>query len=210
MEHTDFAVAFRDGATISDDEGLLATMRVQPLGDLIAPSGAIVACDPLTAIEPKPFAQRIAPGRYPILLSVARLANGDERVACAQLRLSNAPVTRWEMARLERQEQITLGADEFFGYSVDAGVGCFMDAQAATALDARYERDESYDEALIDALEAHRTDTWDYANIALDERSGLNVILFSSGWGDGVFASYWGYDASGAPACLVTDFSLFG
>jgi hypothetical protein len=209
VDHADFAVMFRDGATISDDEGLLATMRVQPLGGLIAPSGAIVACDPLTAIEPKPFAQRIAPGRYPILLSVARLANGDERVACAQLRLSDAPVARWEMARLESQEQITLDADEFFGYGVDAGVGCFMDARAASALDAHYERDESYDEALIDAMEAHRTESWDYANVALDEVSGLNVVMFSSGWGDGVFASYWGYDASGAPVCLVTDFSLF-
>lgn len=209
MEHTDFALAFGDGATITDREGALATMRVYSLGELVAPSGVIVACDPLTAIAPKPFARRIAPGRYPILVSVAQLADGDQRVACAQVRLSDAPVARWEMARLEGQEQVALGEGEFFGYAVDAGVGCFMDAQAASALDAHYERDESYDEALIDALEAHHTDSWDYADIALDEGSGLNAIMFTSGWGDGVYASYWGYDASGAPVCLVTDFSLF-
>lgn len=210
MEHTDFALAFRDGATMADDNGALATMRVYSLGELVAPSGAIVACDPLTAIAPKPFAQRVAPGRYPALVSVAQLADGDQRVACAQLRLSDAPVVRWEMARLEGQERIALGEGEFFGYAVDAGVGCFMDERAASALDAHYERDESYDEALIDALEARHTDTWDYADIALNDDASLNLIMFTSGWGDGVYASYWGYDASGAPACLVTDFSLFG
>lgn len=209
MEHTDFALAFCDGATITDSVGTQATMRVYSLGELAAPSGVIVACDPLTAIEPKPFAQRVAPGRYPVLVSVAQLVDGDQRVACAQLRLSDAPVARWERARLEGQAQIALGEGERFGYPVDAGVGCFMDARAASALDARYERDESYDEALIDALEAHHSDSWDFADVALDEDAGLNVIIFSSGWGDGVFASYWGYDASGAPACLVTDFGLF-
>jgi hypothetical protein len=209
MEHTDFALAFQDGATIADAQGTLATMRVQSLGELVAPSGQIIACDPLTAIEPQPFAQHIAPGRYPVLASVAALANGDQRVACAMLRLSDVPVVRWEMARLKGQESITLQTGEFFGYSIDAGVGCFMDAQAATALDAHYDSDESYDEALIDAMEANRAQPLDYANVALDDESGVNVIMFESGWGDGVYGSYWGYDASDAPACLVTDFSVF-
>lgn len=209
MEHTDFALAFEDGATIADAQGTLATMRVSSLGELVAPSGQIIACDPLTAIEPTPFAQRIAPGRYPVLASVAALANGDQRVACAMLRLSDAPVVRWEMARLRGQEGIALQTGEFFGYAIDAGVGCFMDAQAATALDARYENDESYDEALIDAMEANRAQQFDFANVALDDVTGVNVVMFESGWGDGVYISYWGFDASDAPACLVTDFSVF-
>jgi hypothetical protein len=208
MEHTDFALAFQDGATIADGQGTLATMRVQSLGELVAPSGQIIACDPLTAIEPAPFAQRIAPGRYPVLASLAALANGDQRVACAMLRLSDAPVVRWEMARLEGQERVALQTGEFFGYSIDAGVGCFMDAQAATALDARYDSDESYDEALIDAMEANRAQQLDYANVTLDELSGVNVVMFESGWGDGVYISYWGFDGDDAPACLVTDFSV--
>jgi hypothetical protein len=32
--------------------------------------------------------------------------------------------------------------------------------------------------------------------------------MFESGWGDGVYISYWGFDANDAPACLVTDFSV--
>lgn len=41
----------------------------------------------------------------------------------------------------------------------------------------------------------------------LNLRSGANAILFPSGWGDGVYASYWGYDMA---VCLVTDFELIG
>lgn len=208
MEHTDFTLAFQDGATIADPQGTLATMRVRPLGDLVAPTGRIIGCDPLTAIDPVPFLRRLAPGRYPILASVAALANGDQRVACVMLRVSEAPVAEWEMARLEGQESVELQTGEFFGYPVDAGVGCFMDAQAAVALDAHYESDESFDEALIDALEANRAQGLDYAAVTLDEANGVNLIMVESGWGDGVYASYWGLDASGAPACLVTDFSV--
>jgi hypothetical protein len=208
MPHTDFALAFQDGATIADAQGTLATIRTQSLGDLITPTGQLIACDPLTAIEPASFARRVAPGRYPVIASVAALANDDQRVACAMLRLSDAPVVRWEMARLEGQDTIELQEGEFFGYPVDAGVGCFMDSQAAAALDAHYESDARYDEALIDALEANQADTWDHANVTLDEASGANIIMFTSGWGDGVYASYWGYDASDMPVCLVTDFCV--
>lgn len=208
MEHTDFALAFRDGATINDSQGAVATIQVQALGDLVALTGQIIACDPLTAVAPRPFAQSVAPGRYPVFASVAMLADGDQRVACVMLRLREAPVARWEMARMAGQDDVELGEDEFFGYPVDAGIGSFMDAHAAAALDARYESDESYDEALIDALEANRAQSWDYANITLDDANGSNLVLFASGWGDGVYASYWGYDADGAPVCLVTDFSV--
>ncbi len=208
MQHTDFALAFQDGAVIASAQETSATMRVHPLGDLSAPTGQIVACDPLTAIDPTPFALRVAPGRYAVSVSVATLADDDQRVACAMLRLHDAPVVRWELARLAGQEQVTLQEGEFFGYPVDAGVGCFMDAQTAAALDARYDSDEGYDEALIDAMEAHRADTWDHANVTLDEASDGNIIMFTSGWGDGVYASYWGYDASDTPVCLVTDFSV--
>ena len=211
MDHTDFGLAFTEGARISDARGTLATAHVASLGELVVPTGQIVACDPLAAIEPKPFALRIAPGRYAALASVLALANGDQRIACVMLRLRETPMTqvaRWEPARLVGQEEALLGEGEFFGYAVDAGVGCFMDAQSAAALAARYEADESYDEAVIDALEENRTRGWDYANIALDDMDGLNLILFASGWGDGVYASYWGLDTEGAPICLVTDFGV--
>src|SRR5207245_1034675 len=35
-----------------------------------------------------------------------------------------------------------------------------------------------------------------------------NLIICSSGAGDGFYATYWGLSADGIPVCLVTDFGL--
>jgi hypothetical protein len=34
------------------------------------------------------------------------------------------------------------------------------------------------------------------------------VIVFSSGWGDGSYPSYFGLDAEGTPLVLMTDFQI--
>ncbi|NET37521.1 MAG: DUF4241 domain-containing protein [Cyanothece sp. SIO1E1] len=56
-------------------------------------------------------------------------------------------------------------------------------------------------------LNGYRAAHW--ANVVVNEANGANVIAFSSGWGDGGYASYWGYDAKGNLASLVTDFACF-
>ena len=42
----------------------------------------------------------------------------------------------------------------------------------------------------------------------MDETTGVNIIAFSSGWGDGCYPSYWGYDAADQRVALVTDFGV--
>ncbi len=42
----------------------------------------------------------------------------------------------------------------------------------------------------------------------VDEESQANVIAFSSGWGDGIYPTYFGYDEQGNVVCAVTDFQL--
>ena len=39
--------------------------------------------------------------------------------------------------------------------------------------------------------------------------SKANCVAFMSGYGDGIYSSYWGLDANGAPLCLTTDFEVF-
>jgi Protein of unknown function (DUF4241) len=49
----------------------------------------------------------------------------------------------------------------------------------------------------------------DWANLNINDQTQANVITFSSGLGDGGYASYWGYDSDNNIACIVTDFLLF-
>ena len=44
------------------------------------------------------------------------------------------------------------------------------------------------------------------SNTAPGENSPHGLVVFTSGWGDGVYPSYWGLDTSGIPVALVTDF----
>ncbi|NOT69817.1 MAG: DUF4241 domain-containing protein [Hyphomicrobium sp.] len=46
-----------------------------------------------------------------------------------------------------------------------------------------------------------------YSFVLMQPLGEVNVAMFHSGWGDGFYASYFGYDADGNVAALVTDFA---
>ena len=86
-----------------------------------------------------------------------------------------------------------------------------MDVDAARALIARAKQAAARhedDEEFFEALSRTYVPTWSWTNLILDEASGANVIAFSSGYGDGSYPSYWGYDLAGQRVALVTDFGV--
>ncbi len=54
----------------------------------------------------------------------------------------------------------------------------------------------------------HFVDTWGCATLSLAPRTRANLIAFSSGAGEGVYATYVGYDAADRVSCVMTDFAL--
>lgn len=65
--------------------------------------------------------------------------------------------------------------------------------------------EDFYIEQLLPAIEAA---DWQSTNLLLDPATGANLIVCSSGEGDGYYASYWGLSAEGRAVTLVTDFGL--
>jgi Protein of unknown function (DUF4241) len=218
----DYSRAFHDGVGIEHvhqtDTGHVVehyTLRLYTLGELVVTSGRILACDPMLMCETPPFADTVPPGRYPVVLSVAETPSGDQRVAYALLRLSERVAVRWEKATPHGQALSARTSGEAFGYSVDFGAGCFMDsdvphelvAQEAARAEAMDESDQFY--ARLDDMGVKTyVPTWSWADLPVDEPTGANIITFSSGWGDGYYFSYWGYDAADQRVALVTDFSV--
>jgi hypothetical protein len=203
MEHTNFEQAFRDGARFELSDGT-AIVHPRQIAELVVTSGEIVACDPLTMPDTPAFTTRVPPGRYPVVLSIAHLADGDQRVACAKVDFSAHPVARWEPALVAGQDPSRLGPEEFFGYGVDSGTSAFLDAEAARALSG-WDFDRTTQ--LIEQLDRNQVLTWNWLDIPITD-SGANLVAFGSGFGDGAYASYLGYDASDTLGCLVTDFDL--
>lgn len=182
------------------------------IGKLVLTSGKLVACDPLTLADSEPFTINFLPGFYPVVLSVAHIQkNNAQRVAYAMLCLSEQTPVRWEMATKLNEDISSLKEGEFFGYGVDSGIGCFMDADAAQIIDDSIYA-ETEEEILIyqlsERLEQNKCRTWCWADMRVDEGSQANVIAFSSGWGDGIYATYFGYDPEDNIVCVVTDFNL--
>ena len=196
--------ALKDGAHIEDASLGTITLHQRQLGKLVVSTGQVVACDPLVYPDTKPFQTLIPPGHYPVFASIASFAkSNDSRIAFAHLRLGAQEPVRWELAIRAGQDIRSLEEEQFFGYAVDAGIACFMDIDAAAGLQRRFDADHGYAESLIQNLISQ-----DHVDVTLNSFTGANALMFTPGWGDGFYTSYWGYDASDSTTCLITDFAL--
>lgn len=174
-------------------------MSTQVIGELSVPSGRIVVGDPGTtdfAHPPPPLARSAPTGVFPVEVALAESHGHDTRVACARVRFAARPAVRWEPALFVGQ---TADSGDGSTYGVDTGMGCFFDQAACAKVD------ESTMQAWGEALDRRRVDTWTWH---VDEVGPANVVMFSSGWGDGLYTSYWGLDAHDEVVELVTDFDV--
>jgi hypothetical protein len=133
--------------------------------------------------------------------------SGDQRIAAARLRFTHHAAEWWDLALLPDQDMSELESDQFFGYAVDSGTGSFMDLRAAKKLDKRMASDSDNVHEIIREMEPTYVHTRSWAMLDVDHDGELNAAVFSSGVGDGVYASFWGWSGEGL-ACLVTDFGV--
>ncbi|BBL77010.1 DUF4241 domain-containing protein [Methylomagnum ishizawai] len=184
--------------------------EVVGIGLLTVASGRVAASDPFVDPAPPAFTRAVPPGNYPVQLAIARLPDGDERVAFARLVFqADGHIERWEMAVVAGQEVAMLQEEGYFGYGVDAGTGCFMDVEAGRHLSSSMDIDPDYFEELLDMMDATYKHTRSWLVFTPSSASPCNIACFSSGWGDGLYPSFFGLDRDGQAVALVTDFLVF-
>jgi hypothetical protein len=121
----DFQVAFNKA-------GPAVKTNIKHLGKLHVPTGSIVICDGIVINDAKPLSQKIPAGDYDVSVLISEQGSKDapnERYALAKLTVSNNPAVKWQLATTDGQNIHKLKPGEYFGYAIDAGVGCFMDEQ---------------------------------------------------------------------------------
>ena len=88
------------------------------------------------------------------------------------------------------------------------GTGSFVDPETASVASRRMAADEDLAQGWIDLGEKGGSGKGApnfYADIDIGPGS---IVMFQSGWGDGLYASWFGYDAQGHVAALLTDFNV--
>ncbi|CAN7591846.1 DUF4241 domain-containing protein [Rhizobium leguminosarum] len=194
---------------LSDAELSGRSIGVIRMGNVELTSGRIVAADPLAQPDRPALVRTVAPGEYPVTLYRA-----FGRVAAASMRFAEGKPDRWELAVLPGQDPATLKDGEIFGYPVDAGLGCYMDADTLGLIgeregQAQAQKPDSdvnyYDDVLASDLEANKGIYALHRPVA--GKKG-NVAVFWSGWGDGFYPVFWGLERDGRALVLLTDFSV--
>lgn len=204
--------AFTDAAKYQVD-GAQITVGSLSIGSLNLPSGEVIATDPFTSPDTAAFTRKVPPGQYPVILSLASFADTDWAViAAAKIDFTGAEPVTWQLAIVSGQDPNDLKAGELFGFPVDSGTAAFLSPQSARLHEKRLFRllgipDLTYIQDLSDQMDSNKA-TGYWIMVDLEPESQFNAAFFSSGYGDGFYASYWGFDAAGNLACLVTDFGV--
>ena len=150
-------------------EKMIGNMEVDVLdiGAVHFPTGIIFACDPLVELEDtQPFMQTIPVGTYPVKICVAPSKKYGDRYACAKVEITKEKPVRYELGMVGNEDlDEELNDGDYFGFGVDAGMGCVADIQTQTAFKAYWNKrlDEDpdidpYNNLFCDLLEENAKD----------------------------------------------------
>ncbi|HEX5578126.1 MAG TPA: DUF4241 domain-containing protein [Candidatus Limnocylindria bacterium] len=164
------------------------------VGKVVLPSGRIAVGEYL--FEDEVLSITVPSGSYPAHATLVRRDGTSgafaEDVALATLVLSDEPTARWEHA---------------YVVAVDGGTTNFTSVEAREQLEDLLVDDEDawwlVSDEIFDAMMAH-----DYIGVEWPIGEGLNIVRFASGYGDGGYPVFIGYDAQGQPTRVVVDFLL--
>jgi hypothetical protein len=196
---------FRDGCRL--------TVRIIHGDRLSLPSGRLLAAEPPgnfpDGARQYAFTQTVPPGDYPVEIVMAEFSDpGNPQgntaystVAAARLTVRAEPVHTWRLALCDGQDDTDLAEDEFYGYPVDGGRGSFGSPEV---FDTFTDNPEAHEDLIADTSFDHNEPCATYT----DEATGNNLVVFSSGGGDGSYATWVGYTADGAAARFLTDFGV--
>ncbi|WP_157856249.1 DUF4241 domain-containing protein [Actinacidiphila yeochonensis] len=200
---------FSAGSSYQNADGDRMTVVSLPEAELTLPTGQVAACDPDTALgeEIEAFTDQVSPGAYRVVLSVVEVVPArhsdvlSHAVAAAWLQTADVPTARWSVALLPEQSHEDLSDTEFYGYGVDGGTGCFVDASAAESLGSLV---DGFNSPIVEARFAEGAENLPI-NVT-DPDSGLGVVAFSSGFGDGHYPTWVGHAEDGTVTGFVTEF----
>lgn len=180
-------------------------------GDLMLPSGRLVAADPFVTLMWRNCYYRVPPGAYPVRVTIDETI--EREMSLSLILAPDAEVTHEPLVPYTPDDEPLPApeADSSYGVAVDAGTVCFVDDEAVrlgmpdtSAWGDLFENDSNASWfAIMDDPKHIRAGL---ANIPLPlATDGANLILSHSGWGDGFYPVIGGYDVDGRLVAVHID-----
>lgn len=193
------------------------------VGKVDITSGHVVVADPLCYISMGNFMptleQEIPNGTYSAEVSICRHHIMGLRMCTARLKIKDTKAVRYELAKPVPETAANKSGDGevWTGYPVDAGTMGFIDAKGADAMGEWIDNwhkenpgKNHYDDFFaaifaescknLPAYQREGGDFIEWTNPDNNER----MVMIASGFGDGFYQCFWGYDESGEICELVS------
>lgn len=222
-EKTPLLKAYSDfNAYFSSPEYLRKKLEHINMGTVSFPTGEIIVCDPLTYLdqESEPYFTKVPKGIFPIDTLVVELEEDDHRYVATRIKFSDKPAEIHMEALLGYEDLSELGEDEYFGFTVDSGLATIVDVSSRDAFcefvnrwDYENEEDKNlYDDFFAAEFEksyeknpSFQREGGDWINIQIPN-SQANLPMIQTGFGDGTYPVYFGFDADNEVCEIVLQY----
>ena len=201
------------------------SLAVMDIGPCSLPTGRVLVRDPLVYLTlpgEEPYLQTAPAGTYRTQVCVVKPDRDGicDRYAAVRLCFSQNRAVKFYEALTGKEELSDLDeGGDYFGFNVDAGLGCICDQEVRDVFRAfldRWEKENPEGNFYTDYLAAlfaenyrahpeHQRETGDWLNWGIPG-TDYHLPLFQSGFGDGIYPVYWGYDQNGDLCQLVVHF----
>lgn len=199
------------------DEIMDQKMEVMEIGNVSLPSGKVMVRDPLVYLngDENPYFVDAPKGNFPVTIAVAKLEEWGDRYAAVKVEFTKEkPATyREALIGIENLEDINEG--DFFGFAVDAGLGCITDQEVVPYVEkfiSELKVDNIYDDYFAELFAKSYKDNpenqrelGDWINWTVPG-TDYQIPMFASGLGDGLYPVYFAYDAQGKVCGLYIHF----
>lgn len=192
------------------------------MGKVNFPTGEVIVCDPLTYldIESEPYFIKVPTGEFPIDTLVVEVEEDHHRYVATRIKFSDKTAVKHIEALLGYEDLTELGEDEYFGFTVESGLATIVDVSTRDAFCDfvnrwDYENDEDknlYDDFFAAEFEKSfqtkpdfQREGGDWINIKIPN-STADLPMIQTGFGDGTYPVYFGYDENNEVCEMVLQF----
>lgn len=201
----------------TSDEIAGQPLETMEIGNVSLPSGKIVVRDPLVDLNgnQSPYFIQAPKGDFPVTIALVKSEDWGDRYAVVKVEFTKEKpiVYREALVGIEELEGVT--EDDYFGFGVDAGLGCITDKEVLPFVDKFVDEtnvDNFYDDYFAALFEQsykdhpkNQRDAGDWINWKVPD-TNYHIPMFASGFGDGTYPVYFAYDNNDSICGLYIQF----